>query len=195
MLKPLRNLPVINAANLLLVENEEYLQTKLAEVIVESEEDVNVTVRLARQLPLSVETHHSRPRIDLVVFIVNLMLDRSLPSAEQSLKSLDPAFFLGKVCLVVTGARCLSVSSDRLLKARNLAASLHCPLLFAEDQTKAGVATLASRLLGLLKMSTGMVPLTTGLSLSRLTHHAPPNDPDQQNLNMDTAAEVAYPAL
>ncbi|KAG5279094.1 hypothetical protein AALO_G00106010 [Alosa alosa] len=179
MLKPFRKVPVLNTASLLLVENEEQLQTRLADIIVQNEKDVNITVRLARKLPLPEENQDSRPRIDLIVFIVNLRSERSLQSAEQSVKYLDPGFFLGKVCFVVTGARCLSGSSNRLLTARKLAASLHCPLLFAEDQTNEGVITVAVRLLGILKVAAGLVPLTTGLYLNSLSHCMIPSDLEQ----------------
>ncbi|KAL2086986.1 hypothetical protein ACEWY4_018045 [Coilia grayii] len=179
MLKPFRKVPVLNTANLLLVENEEQLQSRLGEIILQIEKDVKINVRLARKLPLPMDTQDSRPRIDLVVFIVNLMSERSLQCAEKSIKCLDPGFFLGKVCFVVTGARCLSVSTNHLLTVRKMAASLHCPLLFAEDQTSEGVSTVAVRLLGILKVAAGLVPLATGLSLNSLAHCVLPSDLDE----------------
>ncbi|XP_031419813.1 centromere protein M [Clupea harengus] len=185
MLKPFRKVPVLNAANVLLVENEEHLHSRLADIIVQNEKDVNITVRLARKLPLPVENQDSRPRIDLVVFIVNLMSERSVQSAEQSVRYLDSGFFLGKVCFLVTGARCLSVSSTRLLTVRKMASSLHCPLLFAEDQTSEGVIAAAVRLLGILKVAAGLVPFATGLSLNSVTHCILPSDLEQ-NLDSPT---------
>uniref|UniRef100_A0AAY4DQ54 Centromere protein M n=1 Tax=Denticeps clupeoides TaxID=299321 RepID=A0AAY4DQ54_9TELE len=152
-----------------LVENEEQFQKKLADVIVNAEKDVSVGVRLARRLPLPVENEETRPCIDLVVFIINLSFERSFQSVELSLKYVDPGFFLGKVCFLVTGARCWSVSSDRLQSVRKLATSLRCPLLYAEDQTVEGVNTAAARLLRVLKVTAGLTPWATGLSLSTLT--------------------------
>ncbi|XP_063080162.1 centromere protein M [Engraulis encrasicolus] len=183
MLKPFRKTPALNEANLLLVENEEQLQCKLADLILQNEKDgFNIKVRLARQLPLPVDGEDSRPRIDLVVFIVNLMSERSLQSVEKSIKCLDPAFFLGKVCFLVTGARCLSVSKDNLLTVRKMAALLHCPLLFAEDQTSEGVTTVAVRLLSMLKVAAGLVPMATGLQLNTLAHCVMPTDMEEIDL-------------
>uniref|UniRef100_A0A671KAQ1 Centromere protein M n=1 Tax=Sinocyclocheilus anshuiensis TaxID=1608454 RepID=A0A671KAQ1_9TELE len=60
--------------------------------------------RLARKLPLPVENKETRPRIDLIVFIVNLLSERSLQSVESSLAHLHSDCFLGKVCFLVTDA-------------------------------------------------------------------------------------------
>uniref|UniRef100_A0A672GWL7 Centromere protein M n=1 Tax=Salarias fasciatus TaxID=181472 RepID=A0A672GWL7_SALFA len=60
------------------------------------------TIILAKSLPLPVENEESRPRVDLVVFIINLTSELSFQSAEASLKYLDPGYFLGKACFMVT---------------------------------------------------------------------------------------------
>uniref|UniRef100_A0A3B3DMX6 Centromere protein M n=1 Tax=Oryzias melastigma TaxID=30732 RepID=A0A3B3DMX6_ORYME len=132
-LNPFAKLPGLNAASVLLVENEEHFQQSLAEALVK-ETSVTVNVRLAKSFPLPVENDESRPRIDLVVFIINLTSELSFQSAEASLKYLEPGYFLGKVCFMVSNARSSSVPAERLDAVRRLAASLHCPLLFAEDQ-------------------------------------------------------------
>ncbi|XP_036805260.1 centromere protein M isoform X3 [Oncorhynchus mykiss] len=102
LLKPFSKLPGLNTANILLVENEEQFQQKLADTVVLQEKTVNVNVRLARSLPLPMENEESRPRIDLVVFIIHLTSELSFQSAETSLKYLDPGYFQGKVCFLVT---------------------------------------------------------------------------------------------
>ncbi|XP_029595879.1 centromere protein M isoform X1 [Salmo trutta] len=181
LLKPFSKLPGLNTANIMLVENEEQFQQKLADTVVLQEKTVNVNVRLARSLPLPVENEESRPRIDLVVFIIHLTSELSFQSAETSLKYLDPGYFQGKVCFLVTNARNVSVPPERLVSVRKLAASLHCPLLCAEDQTTEGVTTAAHRLLAILKVAAGLVPMATGLYLSTLTRCTVPSDIDQQN--------------
>ncbi|XP_017285959.1 centromere protein M [Kryptolebias marmoratus] len=180
LLKPFSKLPGLNTANILLVENQEQLQHMLADVLVK-ETPLTVTVRLAKSLPLPVD--ESRPRIDLVVFIINLTSELSFQSAEDSLKYLDPGYFLGKVCFMVTNARHASVPTERLDALRRLAASLHCPLLFAEDQTPEGVIGAAERLLTILKVSAGVVPMTTALYLSNLTRCTLPPDIDQPSFD------------
>uniref|UniRef100_A0A3Q1FZ22 Centromere protein M n=1 Tax=Acanthochromis polyacanthus TaxID=80966 RepID=A0A3Q1FZ22_9TELE len=182
LLKPFSKLPGLNTANILLVENEEQFQQSLADVLVE-ETSVTVTVRLAKSLPLPMENDESRPRIDLVVFIMNLTSELSFQSAEASLKYLDPGYFLGKVCFMVTNARNASVPTERLDAVRKLAASLHCPLLFAEDQTPDGVTSATERLLTVLKVAAGLVPTTTALYLSNLTRCTLPPDIDQPSFD------------
>ncbi|XP_034544696.1 centromere protein M [Notolabrus celidotus] len=177
-LKPFSKLPGLNTANILLVEFEELFQQSLADALVE-ETAVTVNVRLAKNLPLPKKNEEIRPRIELVVFIINLTSELSFQSAEASLKYLDSGFFLGKVCFMVTNARNALVPSERLDSVRKLAASLHCPLLFAEDQTPAGVTNAAERLLTILKVTSGLVPMTTALYLSNLTRCIVPPDIDQ----------------
>ncbi|KAG7281617.1 hypothetical protein CRUP_019129 [Coryphaenoides rupestris] len=124
---------------------------------------------------------NSRPRIDLVVLLINLVSELSLQSACASLKHLAPGFFLGKVCFMVTNARNASVPAERMEAVRKLASELCCPLLWAEDQTPEGVANAAERLLVLLKVSAGCVPMVTALDLSNLTRCTMPTEAEQQN--------------
>uniref|UniRef100_A0A8C7ZMW5 Centromere protein M n=1 Tax=Oryzias sinensis TaxID=183150 RepID=A0A8C7ZMW5_9TELE len=75
-LNPFAKLPGLNTASVLLVESEEHFQQSLAEALVE-ETSVTVNVRLAKSFPLPIENDESRPRIDLVVFIINLTSELS----------------------------------------------------------------------------------------------------------------------
>ncbi|XP_058496982.1 centromere protein M [Solea solea] len=182
LLKPFSKLPCLNSANILLVESDEEFQQSLADALVD-ETDFTVNVRLAKSLPLPVENEESRPRIDLVVFIINLTSELSFQSTDASLKYLDPGYFLGKVCFMATNARNASVPTERLDAVRKLAASLHCPLLFAEDQTPDGVANATERLLTILKVAAGLVPMATPLYLSNLTRCTVPLDIDQPSFD------------
>ncbi|KAJ8251852.1 hypothetical protein GJAV_G00226140 [Gymnothorax javanicus] len=181
LLKPFNKLPELNTASVLLVENEERFQKKLADTIVLLESEINVMVRLVRNLPLPLENAESRPRIDLVVFVVHLNSEQSLLSTEASLKHLDSGYFQGKVCFLVTGARCATVPHERLGSLRKMAAVLNSPLLMTEDQTAEGVNTAAQRVLTVLRVAAGLVPMTTGLHLSTLTRCTVPADSDWQN--------------
>uniref|UniRef100_A0AAQ4RG83 Centromere protein M n=2 Tax=Gasterosteus aculeatus TaxID=69293 RepID=A0AAQ4RG83_GASAC len=181
-LRPLSRLPGLNSANVLLVESEEQFQQRLADRLVE-ETTFTVNVRLAKSLPLPVENEESRPRIDLVVFIINLTSELSLQSAEASVKCLDHRYFLGKVSFMVTNARNVAAPGERLDAVRKLAASLHCALLFAEDQTPDGVTNATERLLTILKVAAGLVPMTTALYLSNLTRGTALRDIDQPSFD------------
>uniref|UniRef100_A0A3B4H915 Centromere protein M n=1 Tax=Pundamilia nyererei TaxID=303518 RepID=A0A3B4H915_9CICH len=164
LLKPFSKLPGLNTANILLVESEEQFQQSLADVLVE-ETSVTVNVRLAKSLPLPMENDESRPRIDLVVFIINLTSELSFQSAEASLKYLDPGYFLGKVCFMVTNARSASAPAERLDAVRKLAASLHCPLLFAEDQVCSSLEECPSQ-----GATNSTVPGITSACMHQRTH-------------------------
>ncbi|XP_026887293.2 centromere protein M isoform X3 [Electrophorus electricus] len=140
LLTPYSKIPELNTATILLIENEERFQTKLADAIVQQEKDVNVNV---------------------------------LQAVESSLNYLASDYYLGKVCFVVTDARCGTLAQERMLRVRRLAASHHCPVLCAEHQTEEGIAMAAMRLLTILKVSAGLSPMaTTALYLSSLTRCA-----------------------
>ncbi|KAI5089774.1 centromere protein M [Silurus meridionalis] len=179
LLAPYSKIPELNTATILLVENEEKFQSRLADAIVQRQRDFNVSVRLACRLPLPVENSETRPRVDLVVFIVNLLSERSLQVVENSLTHLRSDFFLGKVCFMVTDARCGALAQERLLSVKKLAASHRCPVICAEHQTDDGVNMAASRLLSVLQVSAGLSPVaTTALYLSSLTRCTVPSELD-----------------
>ncbi|XP_026158188.1 centromere protein M [Mastacembelus armatus] len=182
LLKSFNNFPALNTANILLVENEEQFQQSLANALVEAA-DAIVNVRLAKSLPVPTKNEESRPRIDLVVFIINLTSELSFESTEASLKYLDCGYFLGKVCFMLTNARNASIPPERLDAVRKLASLLHCPLLFAEDQTPDGVTNAAERLLTILKVAAGHVPMTTALYMSILTQCTVLPDIDQPSFD------------
>ncbi|XP_061627459.1 centromere protein M [Phyllopteryx taeniolatus] len=182
LLNPFSRRPALNTASILLVEREEEFQQRLAEVLVK-ETAVTLNVRLAKSLPLPAAHEQSRPRIDLVVFIINLTSDLSLQSAEASLKYLDPEYFLGKVCFMATNARNAAIPPERLDALRELAASLHCTLLFAEDQTADGATNASERLLTILKVAAGLVPMTTALYLSNLMMCTVPSDNNETDFD------------
>uniref|UniRef100_A0A671K8Y4 Centromere protein M n=1 Tax=Sinocyclocheilus anshuiensis TaxID=1608454 RepID=A0A671K8Y4_9TELE len=173
LLTPYSKVPELNTATVLLVENEEELQSKLANALVRNENDFNVNVRLARKLPLPVENKETRPRIDLIVFIVNLLSERSLQSVESSLAHLHSDCFLGKVCFLVTDVS--SMPSKTLISCRCVLR--HVTL--SVSQTADGVNAAAVRLLNILKVSAGMSPIaTTALYLSSLTRCSVTSDFD-----------------
>uniref|UniRef100_A0A3B5MDB3 Centromere protein M n=1 Tax=Xiphophorus couchianus TaxID=32473 RepID=A0A3B5MDB3_9TELE len=182
LLKPFSKLPDLNTANILV--SLFFFFFYVCSAVKQDCEDVNLfNLRLAKSLPLPMENDESRPRIDLVVFIINLTSDKSFESAKASLKYLDPGYFLGKVCFVATNARHASVRTGCLDALRQLAALLHCPLLFAEDQSPEGATSSARRLLTILKVASGLVPNTTALYLSSLTRCTMPPDIDQPSFD------------
>ncbi|XP_072779455.1 centromere protein M isoform X2 [Taeniopygia guttata] len=104
VLRPFDKLPTLNSGILLLVGPDEALQQRLSETILQEKRDFNINVHLATSLPLPPERDHLRPRIDLIVFMIDIKSKYSLKKVECSLAHVDASFFLGKVCFLVTGA-------------------------------------------------------------------------------------------
>ncbi|XP_072452393.1 centromere protein M isoform X7 [Notamacropus eugenii] len=106
LLRPLDKLPILDVATILLLGAEETLLKQLAMTIVQlCEGTAKIQVHMASCLPLPTDRECFRPRIDLIVFVLNLHSKYSLTTVETSLPHVDASFFLGKVCFLVTGEK------------------------------------------------------------------------------------------
>ncbi|XP_061495291.1 centromere protein M isoform X2 [Rhineura floridana] len=152
----------------MLVGTNEVFQQQLAETILKEKQDLKINIHLTTSLPLPAERDHIRPRIDLIVFMVNLQSKYSFKDIEASLLHVDANFFLGKVCFLVIGAgrmNQISVDMNTILKL----ADRYCsPVLFCElECEKVRIAT-AQRLLRMLQICAGHVSGVSALSFNSL---------------------------
>uniref|UniRef100_A0A8D1GV34 Centromere protein M n=1 Tax=Sus scrofa TaxID=9823 RepID=A0A8D1GV34_PIG len=151
VLRPMDKLPGLNTATILLVGTEDALLQQLADSMLKEDCASELKVHLANSLPLPSSV--TRPRIDLIVFVINLHSKHSLRNVEESLHHVDATFFLGKVSFLVTGARgagCLTVFSARPLQIEDFR------------------ATMAQRLVRMLQICAGHVPGVSALNLLSL---------------------------
>ncbi|XP_044798427.1 centromere protein M isoform X1 [Bubalus bubalis] len=181
-LRPLDKLPGLNTATILLVGTEDALLQQLADSMLKVDCTSELKVHLARSLPLPCSVN--RPRIDLIVFVVNLHSKLSLQSVEESLCHLDAAFFLGKVAFLATGAGRDSHCSIHRNTVVKLAHTYRSPLLFCDLELPSGHrltgvlspplqiedfrAAMAQRLVRLLQICAGHVPGVSALNLLSL---------------------------
>ncbi|XP_055422231.1 centromere protein M [Bubalus kerabau] len=165
-LRPLDKLPGLNTATILLVGTEDALLQQLADSMLKVDCTSELKVHLARSLPLPCSVN--RPRIDLIVFVVNLHSKLSLQSVEESLCHLDAAFFLGKVAFLATGAGRDSHCSIHRNTVVKLAHTYQSPLLFCDLEIEDFRAAMAQRLVRLLQICAGHVPGVSALNLLSL---------------------------
>ncbi|XP_045319410.1 centromere protein M isoform X6 [Leopardus geoffroyi] len=102
VLRPLDKQPGLNTATILLVGTEDAFLQQLADAMLKEDCASELRVHLARSLPLPSSV--DRPRIDLIVFVVNLHSKYSLRNVEESLHHVDATFFLGKAAFLASGA-------------------------------------------------------------------------------------------
>ncbi|XP_044311418.1 centromere protein M [Varanus komodoensis] len=161
-------LPTLNSATILLVGVNDILQQQLAEAILKEKQDFNINIHLTTSLPLPAERDHIRPRIDLIVFIINIQSKYSFKDIEASLIHVDANFFLGKVCFLAVGVgrmHQISVDMNAVLKL----ADRYCsPVLFCELECEKIRITTAQRLLRMLQICAGHMPGISALSFSSL---------------------------
>ncbi|XP_054438527.1 centromere protein M isoform X2 [Pteronotus mesoamericanus] len=172
VLRPQDQLPGLNAATILLVGTEDALLQKLADAMLKEDCASDLKVHLAQSLPLP--SNVTRPRIDLIVFVVNLHSKYSLQVVEKSLHHVDTTFFLGKVGFLVTGAGRDSHCSVHQNTVLRLAHTYRSPLLFCDleecslTRVEGFRVTMAQRLVRMLQICAGHVPGVSALNLLSL---------------------------
>ncbi|NXN71097.1 CENPM protein, partial [Himantopus himantopus] len=127
---------------------------------------------IATSLPLPSERDHLRPRIDLIVFMIDIKSKYSLRNVEASLAHVDASFFLGKVCFLVTGVGRMnycSVEMNAIWKLRDVYCS---PVLFCELELEGVRVATAQRLLRMLQICAGHVPGVSALFFSTLMRNS-----------------------
>ncbi|NWR99454.1 CENPM protein, partial [Motacilla alba] len=123
---------------------------------------------LATSLPLPSERDHLRPRIDLVVFIIDIKSKYSLKNVETSLAHVDASFFLGKVCFLVTGVGRVNVCSIEMNAVCKLGETYCSPVLFCELELEGIRNATAQRLVRMLGICAGHTPGVSALSFVSL---------------------------
>ncbi|XP_077025134.1 centromere protein M [Tamandua tetradactyla] len=166
VLRPLDKLPGLNTATILLVGAEDALLQQLADAMLRKDCASELKVHLTRSLPLP--SNVNRPRIDLIVFVVNLHSKYSLQNVEESLCHLDAGFFLGKVCFLASGAGRESHCSVHRNTIARLAHTYRSPLLFCDLEVEDFRVSMAQRLVRMLQVCAGHVPGISALNLLSL---------------------------
>ncbi|NXU36133.1 CENPM protein, partial [Drymodes brunneopygia] len=123
---------------------------------------------LATSLPLPSERDHLRPRIDLIVFTIDIKSKYSLKNVETSLAHVDASFFLGKVCFLVTGVGRVNACSFETSAISKLGEAYCSPVLFCELELEGIRVTTAQRLLQMLRICAGHIPGVSALSFVSL---------------------------
>ncbi|CAK7297779.1 Centromere protein M [Vulpes lagopus] len=166
VLRPLDKQPGLNTATILLVGTEDALLQQLADAMLKEDCASELKIHLARSLPLPSDVN--RPRIDLIMFVVNLHSKYSLQNVEESLRHVDATFFLGKVGFLAMGAGQESHCSIHRNTVTKLANTYRSPVFFCDLEREGFRATVAQRLVRMLQICAGHVPGVSALNLLSL---------------------------
>ena len=81
----------------------------------------SVARRTAAQLPLAADRTGRRPRLDLVVFVVDLTSAMSYAQLRSNILNVEADYLLGRACIVAThGMAGRAVGSSKVFVARLL---------------------------------------------------------------------------
>ncbi|NWS99662.1 CENPM protein, partial [Mionectes macconnelli] len=127
---------------------------------------------IATSLPLPSERDHLRPRIDLIVFVIDIKSKCSLKNVEASLAYVDGSFFLGKVCFLVTGVGRVNCCSVEINAISKLGEAYSSPVLFCELELEGVRVATAQRLLRMLQICAGLVSGFSALSFNLLMRNS-----------------------
>ncbi|KAF0883224.1 CENPM protein, partial [Crocuta crocuta] len=165
-----------------LVGTEDALLQQLADSMVKEDCASELRVHLARSLPLPSSVN--RPRIDLIVFVINLHSKYSLRNVEESLHHVDATFFLHHCTALCTHgffaagreSHC-SIHRNTIMK---LAHTYRSPLFFCDLEIESFRATMAQRLVRVLQICAGHVPGVSALNLLSLLRSSEAPAPEDQ---------------
>ncbi|KAK3705207.1 hypothetical protein QZH41_013998 [Actinostola sp. cb2023] len=117
--------------------------------------DFRVQIRIATSLPLPPDTDDTRPRIDFIVFFIDVGNKTSFEVIKSSLPYVDIEYFLGHCCFVATNVRNESIHAINVQDVTSLASTYDSTLLCAEVQTERGQKILAKKLVNYLQIAAG----------------------------------------
>ncbi|XP_078736828.1 centromere protein M [Lampetra fluviatilis] len=177
VLHPFAKLPEPRTATVLLVGAVGPGQSALAEAMCRINSPFSINVHIASKLPLPGHNEHRRPRIDLILLLIDLTSINSLRVVEDSLRLLSASFFIGRVFFAITKDRPASELAVGLDVVQKLAEGHHSGLLHVNLQTERGVLAAARRVVRLLVVCAGLCP---GLSATRLSALTCPGPAQQQ---------------
>ncbi|XP_078690947.1 centromere protein M-like [Branchiostoma floridae x Branchiostoma belcheri] len=176
ILKPFNKMPCRDAATVLLVGSYGTGKQQLAKTMVDvcTDTGLKLQVRTTTSLPLPEENTHTRPRIDYIVFIIDLTNRLSFSTVKSAVQCVDVEYFLGRACFVVTNAKGTSDQCVEMEEVSRLADMYNT--MYICGATKEGHpderTTLANRLLRLVEVSAGrknVSPLLLDLTCRQLS--------------------------
>ncbi|XP_043931340.1 centromere protein M [Protopterus annectens] len=168
ILKAYEKMPMLNSACILLIGSDIEQQQQLADAILKEERTFRIKIHLATSLPLPSSMDALRPRIDLVVFLINLHSKKSLTTVEMSLPYLDKNLFIGKVYFLATGAARREHCSVEMYDVKKLADAYCSPVFFMELESEKSRSVTAERLIEVLRIAAGHVQGMSSVFLSSL---------------------------
>ncbi|XP_030840712.1 centromere protein M [Strongylocentrotus purpuratus] len=155
VLHPFNKLPELNSAVVLLIGFQSIKKKELAEAMVALNTEFCLQVRTATQLPLPSINDEQRPKIDLIVFILDVNVNMSLKTVADSLPHLDPTYFLGRVCFLALNAPSEKTQCADLGDILALCDAYDSPLICGDLETQEQRESLARRLVEMTEIAAG----------------------------------------
>ncbi|XP_071493806.1 centromere protein M-like [Diadema antillarum] len=158
VLHPFSKLPELNTAVILLVGCQAIDTKTLARSLVDLSTDVSLQVRTATSLPLPPENDDQRPKIDLVVFLLDASVKMSMKVIADSVGHLDMSYFIGRVCFVVLNASSEQSHCADIGDIVGLCDTYNSPMLTGNLEPESQRQSLARRLLEMTWVAAGFKP-------------------------------------
>ncbi|XP_072036988.1 centromere protein M-like [Amphiura filiformis] len=148
-------LPELNTVTILLVGTQGIGKHELATAMVDQNTPFSLQVRLATHLPLPPDNEKSRPRIDFVVFIMDVNNKLSISNVVSSCKALDISYFLGHACFVALIGSDEEMQAADMTSITSLSDAYDSPMLCGSLKDDRLKKCLAKKLLKLSETAAG----------------------------------------
>ncbi|KAL5016222.1 hypothetical protein ScPMuIL_005811 [Solemya velum] len=165
LLRPLNKVPHGQNATVLIIGSEGVGKHDLAKALVDGDAECPVQIRTASILPLPEKNDSERPRIDFVVFMVDLTRVESMKSVLNSLEQLDARYSLGKSCFAITKVNDPDRRSVAIESLMEVSEAYGITAIFGELETEEEKQCLANRILRMVEVASGFKPNITPLLL------------------------------
>ncbi|CAH1793595.1 unnamed protein product [Owenia fusiformis] len=155
-ISPFSKVPSLNTTTVLIVGTHGVGKHELAKSLLGIPTPYSVQIRTANELPLPPLTgSNERPKIDLVVFMIDLNVRSSIGLVENAVTALDVHYFMGRVCFVVKRESYdspVAMDTDALISLRD---SYNSPMLYGDVKIEQDRISVTRQILNLLEVAAG----------------------------------------
>lgn len=159
-------------ATVMLVGTPASGKRRIARTLLAIGTDIQLAIRTTGKLPLGTGKEGvQRPRIQFIVFVVDMTSAQSFESMIESCKNIGVNFLLGRCCFVGTKGDIVSRCSVTRADMIQWASALQCPAMFANLLDVPQIENLARKVLTRVEVACGYRSHVTPMLLDAATFY------------------------
>ncbi|XP_046854655.1 centromere protein M-like [Xenia sp. Carnegie-2017] len=166
-----RDLPTYNHATLLIVSVKGIGSEDLVEAILQMDTSYSVQIRTTTSLPLpQLSKTESRPRIDYIIFALDLSNQHSCQMIEEAVAFVDVDYFIGRSCFILSKANQEHLHSVDVTYITDMIKAYDSTMFFGDLQNKDDRFNMVEKILHHVEVACGFRKGINPLLLSATKH-------------------------